>query len=64
MNTARFKELVGGMTSDEIFSAAIECGLLENKDIHFGDVVTVPHWLAEILYERGIAEPVEAEACN
>jgi hypothetical protein len=62
MNPAAFKKLVEGMTSDEIFSAAIESGLLENKDIHFGDVVTVPHWLAEILYEQGIGEPVEESA--
>jgi len=46
-NPADFEKLIKGLSSDEIISAAIECGLLENKDINEGDEVTIPRWLAE-----------------
>lgn len=60
MNPAEFRKLVDGMSSDEIISAAIGCGLLENKDVRVGDEVVIPRWLAEILIEQGVAEKVEA----
>jgi len=58
MNPTEFKALTKGMCFDEIISTAIECGYLENKDIPFGAVIEVPHWLAEILYETGCVEPL------
>jgi hypothetical protein len=53
---ADFETFVKGLSSNEIISAAVECGFLENSDICIGDEVAVPRWLAEILIKLGIAE--------
>jgi hypothetical protein len=60
LKPADFEKIVDGLSSDEVISAAIECGLLENKDISCGDVVMIPRWLAEVLIKRGIVEAVTA----
>jgi hypothetical protein len=62
MNPVVFEKLIKGLSSDEIISAAIECGLLENKNIFAGYEATIPHWLAEIFARHGIIEIVEAKA--
>ncbi len=60
MSPEEFERLIDGLSADEIISTAIECGLLENKDLAYGDIVTIPRWLSEILIKQGIAERVEA----
>ena len=56
MNLSEFEKLIKGLSSDEIISAAIDCGFLENRDINRGDELVIPSWLAEILAKRGIVE--------
>jgi len=58
MNPAGFEKLVRGLPDQEILSIAVECGFLQNRDIHRGDEVMVPRWLAEILQKKGIVELV------
>jgi hypothetical protein len=60
MKPAEFEKLIKGLSSDEILSAAIECGYLKNRDINAGDEAEIPYWLAQILAKHGIIEIVEA----
>jgi hypothetical protein len=62
MSPSDFEKLIEGLSSDEIISAAIQCGYLENRDISPGDVAEIPYWLAQILSKQGIIEIVEAQA--
>ncbi len=61
MNPSDFEKLIEGLSSDEIISAAIECGFLENKDIARGDIAEIPYWLAKILAKHGVVTPVEVK---